>query len=150
MVTVPGFLLRRLYVKCSLSNTADGFELELRNGLGSGYAHRMLPLSVDGAELPLADASFVLDGEETPFAEASCEEAGVRHVLYLSSASVYSARPNNPPMLTEDSPPSGLGFITHPWAASTERAGRELGIRPRHTSREAWAAFASVCNSRRE
>ncbi len=52
--------------------------------------------------------------------------------------------------LQSDSPPSGLGFITHNWAASTDRAKRELGIRPRHTSREAWAAFASSCNSRRE
>lgn len=45
--------------------------------------------------------------------------------------------------LQRDSPPSGLGFITHSWAASNERARRELGIRPRHTSREAWAAFVS-------
>ena len=44
--------------------------------------------------------------------------------------------------LQSDSPPSGLDFITHGWAASNERARRELGIRPRHTSREAWAAFA--------
>lgn len=45
--------------------------------------------------------------------------------------------------LQSDSPPSGLGFITHSWAASNDKAKRELDIRPRHTSREAWAAFAS-------
>ena len=45
--------------------------------------------------------------------------------------------------LQHDSPPSGLDFITYPWAASTDKLKRELGIRPRHTSREAWAAFAS-------
>ena len=45
--------------------------------------------------------------------------------------------------LQSDSPPSGLDFITHSWAASNDRARRELGIRPRHTSRQAWAAFAS-------
>ena len=45
--------------------------------------------------------------------------------------------------LQGDSPPSGLDFITHSWAASNDRARRELGIRPRHTSREAWAAFAA-------
>ena len=73
MVTVPGFLLRRLYVKKSLRNTAAGFEFQLRNGLGSGYAHRMLPLTVDGVELPLESASFVLEGEETPFAAVSRE-----------------------------------------------------------------------------
>ena len=73
MVTVPGFLLRRLYVKNSLRNTAEGFEFQLRNGLGSGYAHRMLPLAVDGEELPLESASFVLEGEETPFTAVSRE-----------------------------------------------------------------------------
>ena len=45
--------------------------------------------------------------------------------------------------LQGDSPPSGLDFITHPWAASTDKLKRELGIRPRHTSREAGAAFVS-------
>ena len=38
MVSVPGFLLRRLYVKESLKNTDTGFEFLLRNRLGSGYA----------------------------------------------------------------------------------------------------------------
>ena len=73
MVSVPGFLLRRLYVKGSLRNTEAGFEFQLRNSLGSGYAHRMLPLALDGAELPLESASFVLEGEETPFAAVSRE-----------------------------------------------------------------------------
>lgn len=31
----------------------------------------------------------------------ACEEAGVRHVIYLSSASVYGAHADNPPFLTE-------------------------------------------------
>ena len=54
--------------------------------------------------------------------------------------------------LQGDSPPSGLSFITHTWAASNDKLKRELGIRPRHTSREAWAAFASrarPCHSER-
>ncbi len=73
MVTVPGFLLRRLYVKGSLRNTDSGFEFQLRNSLGSGYAHRMLPLTLDGADLPMESASFALEGEETPFAAVSRE-----------------------------------------------------------------------------
>lgn len=73
MVSVPGFLLRRLYVKGSLRNTETGFEFQLRNSLGSGYSHRMLPLSVDGAEVPMESASFVLEGKETPFAAVSRE-----------------------------------------------------------------------------
>ncbi len=73
MVTVPGFLLRRLYVKESLRNTDGGFAFELMNRLGSGYAHRMHPIVLDGRELATDAASFVLDGEETVFADVSEE-----------------------------------------------------------------------------
>ena len=58
MIQVPGFLLRRLYVRGSLRNAAGGFEFELKNALGSGYADRMLPLTLDGGELPLEQTSF--------------------------------------------------------------------------------------------
>ncbi len=71
MVTVPGFLLRRLYVKGSLRNAPDGFEFRLLNRLGSGYAYKMRPLSVDGRALPLSAASFNLDGQATGFDEVS-------------------------------------------------------------------------------
>ncbi len=71
MVTIPGFLLRRLYVKGSLKRTGDGFQFELKNTLGSGYAKEMRPLSVDGKEAPLAQCFFTLDGQETCFAEVS-------------------------------------------------------------------------------
>ena len=73
MVTVPAFLLRRLYVKKSLKNTDDGFEFELRNRLGSGYAFKLWPLTVDGEELPPDDTAFLLEGEETAFSEVSKE-----------------------------------------------------------------------------
>ena len=73
MVTVPSFLLKRLYVKESLRNTADGFEFQLRNRLGSGYAHRLWPLTVDGTELPLESSFFELDGASTPFSAVSTE-----------------------------------------------------------------------------
>ena len=71
MVTVPGFLLRRLYVKQSLKNTDEGFEFRLLNRLGSGYAYKMRPITLDGRELPLNSAAFDLDGEETGFDEVS-------------------------------------------------------------------------------
>ena len=67
MVTVPGFLLRRLYVKQSLRNTPRGFEFQLLNRLGSGYAHRLWPLTVDGEEVPLEKTFFLLEGQETAF-----------------------------------------------------------------------------------
>ena len=71
MVTVPGFLLRRLYVRQSLRRTGSGFEFELRNQLGSGYAHGMQPMRIDGVEVPREKTRFVLEGSETPFSEIS-------------------------------------------------------------------------------
>ena len=71
MVTVPGFLLRRLYVKQSLTNTEDGFQFELMNRLGSGYSHKVHPLSVDGEDLPIERAEFDLEGTSTRFDQVS-------------------------------------------------------------------------------
>ncbi len=74
MVTVPGFLLRRLYVKQSLKNVAGGFEFQLKNSMGSGYAHKLWPLTVDGQEVPPEATCFVLDGVCTAFSEVSREK----------------------------------------------------------------------------
>ena len=71
MVTVPGFLLRRLYVKQSLTNTEDGFQFELMNRLGSGYSHKVHPLTVDGEEIPTERAEFNLEGASTRFDQVS-------------------------------------------------------------------------------
>ena len=46
MVTVPAFLLRRLYVKGSLRNSDEGVQFQLMNKLGTGYAKRLLPLTL--------------------------------------------------------------------------------------------------------
>ena len=73
MVSVPGFLLRRLYVKQSLRNTPEGFQFEIKNSLGSGYAHRLMPLTVDGSEVPISQAFFILDGSQTAFVDVSKE-----------------------------------------------------------------------------
>ncbi len=73
---VPGFLLRRLYVKGSLTANPDGFEFQLRNRLGSGYARKLLPLTLNGDELDMAKTTFEVNGKlmtfdavtnETPF-----------------------------------------------------------------------------------
>jgi hypothetical protein len=74
MVTVPGFLLRRLYVKGSLRSAEEGFQFQLRNGLGSGYAHKLWPLKLDGQELPLESAFFLLDGERVQFGAVTKEK----------------------------------------------------------------------------
>ena len=69
MPAVPAFILRRLYVKGSLANTAAGWQFQLRNSLGSGYARQLLPLTLDEAEVPLESAGFDLDGKLTGFHE---------------------------------------------------------------------------------
>ncbi len=68
---VPPFLLRRLYVKGSLRNVEGGFEFHLTNTLGAGYAQAMLPLSVDGDEIPMDQCSFFLDGKKVAFTDVS-------------------------------------------------------------------------------
>ena len=58
MVSVPSFLLRKLYVKGSLKNTDKGFQFQLRNSLGSGYAHKMMALEVDDRILDITNCFF--------------------------------------------------------------------------------------------
>jgi len=67
MIVVPSFLLKRLYVKGSLRNNDQGFQFELKNTLGSGYGNELLPLTLDGKELPKESSYFVVDAEEIPF-----------------------------------------------------------------------------------
>jgi hydroxymethylglutaryl-CoA reductase (NADPH) len=73
MISVPSFLLKRIYVKGSLQNNEQGFQFQLKNTLGSGYGNELLPLTLDGKELPREDSYFVLDGEEVPFSAVSQE-----------------------------------------------------------------------------
>lgn len=74
MVSVPAFLLRRLYVKGSLRNLPDGWGFQLKNGLGSGYARGMLPLEVDGVAAPLKSSFFLTEGATEPVAFADVTE----------------------------------------------------------------------------
>lgn len=71
MIVVPQFLLKRLYVKGSLRNNDHGFQFELKNTLGSGYGNELLPLTLDGEELPKENAYFVPGAEEIPFSAVS-------------------------------------------------------------------------------
>jgi len=51
MISVPSFLLKRLYVKGSLRNNEQGFQFEMKNTPGSGY----------GNEVPKDSSYFILD-----------------------------------------------------------------------------------------
>ena len=71
MLTVPSFILRRLYVNGSLRNSEEGFQFQLCNKLGAGYACRIFPLTVDGQTVPLGSCSFSMDGVAHTFQEVS-------------------------------------------------------------------------------
>ncbi len=64
---IPPFLLRRLYLKGSLAVTADGFEFQISNKLGSGFARRLLPLTLNGDELDMASTTFEIEGQLVSF-----------------------------------------------------------------------------------
>jgi hydroxymethylglutaryl-CoA reductase (NADPH) len=74
MISVPPFLLKRLYVKGSLRNNEQGFQFAMENKLGSGYGNQLLPLILDGQEIPLDCSYFLIDSNETPFSEVSKEK----------------------------------------------------------------------------
>ncbi len=71
MVSVPGFLLRRLYVKGSLRATEGGLSFDLKNSLGSGYARGMRPLTVNGRDVPMEDTTFTVNGVTVAFSDVS-------------------------------------------------------------------------------
>lgn len=60
MSSLPVFLLKKLYVKGSLKNTASGFELAIQNTLAPGTIVGMLPVVVDGKEYPLEHTKVVV------------------------------------------------------------------------------------------
>lgn len=102
---VPGFLLRRLYVKGSLRNANGGFEFDLKNSLGSGYAEQVLPLTVDGELMPVEAARFVVDGEAMRFDEVSAERPMTLALNRLVTIGVTGRA------LPEGKHKLGIGFI---------------------------------------
>ncbi len=71
MVKVPGFLLKKLYVKKSLKNTDDGFEFELNNVLADATIVEPLTITVDKEEIPQGNVKIVFDGNEINSSEIS-------------------------------------------------------------------------------
>lgn len=57
MPAVPAFLLNKLYVKGSLKNTEDGFELAIKNTLAPGTIIGLGSLQIDGHAYPLEDTT---------------------------------------------------------------------------------------------
>lgn len=110
---VPGFLLRRLYVKGSLRATDDGFALDLCNTLGSGYARRLLPVAVNGVEVDLADCFFEVDGVQHGFAEVTPESPFSLAMNMTSTLAVRGvALPDGPVTLSLGFEVQGLGDLS--------------------------------------
>lgn len=73
MVSVPSFLLKRLYVKASMRNNNEGFQFDLKNTLGSGYGNELLPLVLDGQELPKENSYCLIESSPVCFTKISQE-----------------------------------------------------------------------------
>ena len=74
MPGLPAFILRRLYVKGSLHNAPTGWSFTLKNTLGSGHAHGLVPLWVDEfEEVPMDKTTFEIDGDTIRFDQVNRE-----------------------------------------------------------------------------
>jgi hydroxymethylglutaryl-CoA reductase (NADPH) len=73
MPAIPAFMLKKLYLKGSLKNVADGFEFQIKNTLAPGTITALLPIEVDGKAYPAAD-TFISRGEEKIAASAITKE----------------------------------------------------------------------------
>lgn len=74
MGSIPAFLLKKLYAKGSLKNTATGFELAIQNTLAPGTIVGLAALQVDGTAYPLEKTTAILpDGTRVSAADVSAE-----------------------------------------------------------------------------
>ena len=110
---VPGFLLRRLYVKGSLENVNDGFRFQIKNQLGSGYAKAIHPLAVDGKEVPLESSYFSVDGKEFSFAAVGDDQPFTLAMNKATSISVHGETLTpEPHTITMSFDVAGLGTLS--------------------------------------
>ncbi len=58
---VPDFLVKKIYVKGSLTIIQNGFTFELDNELAGLTLTKVLPIEVDGRPWPVAGLSFITD-----------------------------------------------------------------------------------------
>jgi hypothetical protein len=105
MISVPPFLLKRLYVKGSLCNNTHGFQFELENKLGSGYGNELKPLTLDGQTLPLEDTYFQHDSSETSFSDVSKDRPFTRPMTKKLTIKVKGVT------LTEGTHKIGMSFV---------------------------------------
>jgi len=68
---IPSFLLRKLYMKGSLTNTDSGFAFKIKNSLSPGTAIGVAPFKVDDTEYPLDNTILKSEGMEVKASEIS-------------------------------------------------------------------------------
>ncbi|MEM4723913.1 MAG: hypothetical protein QXP01_02750 [Candidatus Hadarchaeum sp.] len=74
MGSVPAFLLKKLYVKGSLKNTASGFEFAIQNTLAPGTIVDLGSLQVDNVAYPPEQVKVILpDGRSISAKEVSAQ-----------------------------------------------------------------------------
>ena len=61
LVIIPSIFLRRLYVKKSLKNTEEGFELMLRNVLADAVLIKPLEIHVDSKPIPIGSIKLITE-----------------------------------------------------------------------------------------
>ncbi|MEM0015184.1 MAG: hypothetical protein QXX81_00915 [Zestosphaera sp.] len=71
MSFIPPFILRRLYVKGSLTNVESGFQFTLTNSLGDATLVKPLSLAVDEQPLDPARVKLLSEGKVIPNSEIS-------------------------------------------------------------------------------
>ncbi|MBU0495356.1 MAG: hypothetical protein KKA73_02520 [Chloroflexi bacterium] len=86
MPAIPAFLLKKLYVKGSLKNTAAGVEFEIKNTLAPGTIVGAAPITIDEVAYPLADTVVISSDVEQVFADVSPDHPltfGINAVITL-------------------------------------------------------------------
>lgn len=73
MPYVPTALLKKLYLKGSLTNTEDGFAFKLKNTLAPGTIIAFKGIEVDGKPLPVESVYLVTPSSERPAAEVGAK-----------------------------------------------------------------------------
>lgn len=77
---VPGFIARQFYVRGSLRNTPEGFQLEAHNPLGDGTLTGVGMIAVDGASVPVAAISALRAGDAAPITATDLGPGSPIHV----------------------------------------------------------------------
>jgi hypothetical protein len=111
MLTVPSFILRRLYVTGSLRNFNEGFQFEIRNKFGSGHAKKLFPLTVDGQPIFIESCSFSVDGVAYPFQGVSNDLTSTIGLNKSTSIVVHDGLSEGPQKIDMSFEVAGLGVL---------------------------------------